>query len=194
MLLEETGRNAHPPLTVPDGSFIDPWIYTSSEAYEVELREVFPRSWVLVADLADLREPGDYVTDTIGREPVVVIRGRDGELRAVSNVCTHRASILVEGQGNCGANIVCPYHGWTFGHEGRLTGVSYRRDFVAPIDPDALGLRPVALDTWERWAFVNAGNAGPLADWLEGVPGVVASHGFATAPRMLERDDVVAAN
>jgi choline monooxygenase len=194
MLLDDVGTPL-PHLGVPEDSFIDPWIYSSADVYRAELLNVFPRSWVLVADLDDLREPGDYVTDTVGVEPVVLVRARDGELRAFSNVCTHRASTLVEGRGNCGSSLVCPYHGWSFAHDGRLTGVSYRRDFVSPIDPDTLGLRPIPVDTWQRWAFVNlSGDAGPLSAWLEGIPDIVANHGFDTAPRMIERDDEVACN
>jgi phenylpropionate dioxygenase-like ring-hydroxylating dioxygenase large terminal subunit len=180
---------------VPDDSFIDPAVYFSPEIYDLEMRHVFPHSWILVADLDELREPGDYVTDMVGFEPVVVVRGTDGALRAFSNVCRHRGALLVRGRGNCGQSLTCPYHGWSFRTDGRLKGISFRQGFAVPVDPDALALHSVRVEAWERWAFVNvSGDAPPLLDWLETVPDTVRNHGFATAPPAHYLDDVVAAN
>ena len=182
-------------LEVPDGSFIDPRIYFSPEIYETELRHVLPRSWVLVADLQDLREPGDFVTDTIGTEPVIVVRSSDGELRAFSNVCTHRGCLLAEGTGNCGPGLACPYHGWTFKNDGRLSGVSFRKDFGSALDTDSLDLHSLPVAIWQRWVFVNvSADAGPLTEWLEDVPLLTRGHGFSSAIRVAERDDEVACN
>src|SRR5262245_49561019 len=64
--------------------------FTDPELYAQELTEVFEKAWILVGHVSELSEPGQYVTANVGREPVVVIRGHDGELRALSNVCRHR--------------------------------------------------------------------------------------------------------
>lgn len=179
----------------PDDSFMDPRGYFSEAFYDLEMREVFPRSWIFVCDVQDVSQPGDYVTETIGYEPVVVVRGDDGVIRAFSNVCTHRASLVVEGAGNCGKTMVCPYHGWSYQLDGSLTGVSYRRDFVCPIDTGALALKPLRADVWERWVFVNvSGDAPPLSEYLEEIPSMLGDHELTLAERGHVLDDHVNAN
>jgi phenylpropionate dioxygenase-like ring-hydroxylating dioxygenase large terminal subunit len=179
----------------PDDSFMDPRSYFSPAFYDLEMRTIFPRSWVFVADVEDLPQPGDYVTETIGYEPIVVVRDAGGAIRAFSNVCTHRASLLVEGSGNAGRNFTCPYHGWTFQLDGSLTGISYRREFACPVDPAKLALRPLRAEVWERWVFVNvSGGAPPLLDWLENVPSLVRDHQLVGTLRGHRLDDLVEAN
>jgi phenylpropionate dioxygenase-like ring-hydroxylating dioxygenase large terminal subunit len=179
----------------PHDGFMDPRGYFSPAFYDVEMRSVLPRSWVFVGDVDDLPNPGDFRTETIGYEPIVVVRGSDGELRALSNVCKHRASTLVEGVGNCGKTLTCPYHGWAYALDGRLTGVPYKRDMVGPIDTATLGLTPLRLEVWERWAFVNvSGDAPPLSEYLETMPTTLASHQLRGATRIHQLDDVVQAN
>jgi choline monooxygenase len=186
------GVELAPPL---DDSFMDPRGYFSEAFYDLELREVFARSWIFVCDVQDVGEPGDYVTETIGYEPVVVVRGHDRELRAFSNVCRHRASTVVQGMGNCGKTMTCPYHGWTYHLDGRLTGVPYQRDLVCPIERDHLGLHELRMAVWERWVFVNvSGDAPPLSDYLEEIPALLGRHEFAMAHRGYQLDDEVAAN
>jgi nitrite reductase/ring-hydroxylating ferredoxin subunit len=132
-------------------------------ANELDLTRVLPGSWQLVADLEGLRSPGDYVTAMVGCEPVVVVRSRDGALRGFSNVCTHRACVLLDGAGNCGRTIRCPYHGWSFDTDGRVLAVPYPEGFRGELEPDALALAPVDVEVWAgRLVFVRAlGDAPP---------------------------------
>jgi choline monooxygenase len=182
-------------LSVPADSFMDPRGYTSRRYFEVEMREVFPRTWVFVGDLGQIPNPGDYLTETVGYEPIVVLRDTDRRVRAFSNVCPHRASTLVEGEGNCGTTITCPYHGWTYQLDGRLTGISYRRDLVGEVRPDELGLREIAVGIWEQFVFVNiSGKAPPLEEYLEDLPAILANHGLTDVHRIHDIDDVVDAN
>lgn len=179
----------------PDGSFMDPAGYFSEALFELEQRVVFPQSWVFAADLSMLKEPGDYVTETVGTEPVVVVRDRDGQLRAFLNVCPHRASTLVEGAGNCGRRLVCPYHGWTYELDGRLVGIPRQKGFAGGIDPEAHGLREAAVDVWEQFVFVNvSGDAPPLLEWLHPLPEQLADHGLSAPSRVYEIDDLVDSN
>lgn len=179
----------------PDDSFMDPAGYFSQKLFDLEMRVVYPRSWVFVGDLSQLRSPGDFVTETIGTEPVMVVRGRDGELRAFVNVCPHRASTLVEGAGNCGRALVCPYHGWTFHLDGRLAATPHPRGFVEPVDRRAYGLREVRVDVWLQFVFVNVSkDAPPLHEWLHPAPEQLAAHRLENATRVHELDDEVNAN
>ena len=84
-----------------------------------EQAAIFARTWQLAGHVADLAEPGRFVTVQVGDESVLVVRGEDGELRAFRNVCRHRAARLREGRGDCGKAIRCPYHGWTYRTDGR---------------------------------------------------------------------------
>lgn len=190
-----TPRFDGPELSVPEGSFMDPRGYASPRYFELEMREVFPRSWVFVGDLGQIPEPGDYLTDTVGYEPVVVVRDVDRRVRAFSNVCPHRASTLLEGEGNCGKTITCPYHGWSFQLDGRLSGVSYRRDFVGEVRPDELGLKEISVGVWEQFVFVNiSGDAPPLEEYLEDLPAILANHGLSEVHRIHDVDDLIDAN
>ncbi len=169
--------------------------YTSPAFYEAELEHVFPGAWMFVGHEQWAAGPGDYMAETVGFEPVIIVRGLDGELRAYSNVCPHRASVLAEGRGNCGRRLVCPYHGWTFELDGRLTGVPRRHLFDPPIDPSRLGLRPLRLDVWEGLVFVNvSGDAPPLLDYLEDVPRLLGAHRIAEMGLGAYLDDHIAAN
>ena len=174
---------------------MDPEVYRSPAFYEAEMEWVFGGSWMFVAHERWLPEPGDFVSETIGSEPVVVLRGSDGDLRAFANVCPHRASLLVDGKGNCGRRIVCPYHGWTFELDGRLTGIPRRNLFATPLDPSQLGLTELRLDTWEGLVFVNvSGDAPELLDYLEDIPELLAGHDIAGMGLGVSLDDPIAAN
>ena len=172
-----------------------PEAYRSEAFYRAEIDRVFPASWVFVGHERWAPAPGDYLAETVGEEPVLVVRDAGGRLRAFSNVCPHRASLLVEGRGSCDRRIVCPYHGWTFGLDGRLLAVPRQRGFVTPIDPGELGLRELRLDVWEGLVFVNVtGDAPPLIDHLEGLPELLAGHDIAGMSLGAFLDDPIAAN
>jgi phenylpropionate dioxygenase-like ring-hydroxylating dioxygenase large terminal subunit len=186
------GIELRPP---PDGSFMEPRSYFSPAFFDLEMRTVFPKSWVFVGELSQLRLPGDYVTELVGYEPVLVLRDRDGALRAFSNTCPHRASLVAVGQGNAGRNLVCPYHGWTFALDGRLVGVPHQTRFEAPVDKDAFGLKELRVDAWAQWVFVNvSGDAPPLHEYLESIPGDLADHELTGLSRIHTIDDVIEAN
>ncbi len=113
--------------------------YTDPVLYEQEFTEVFERAWILVGHISELSEPGHYVTANVGREPVVVIRGHDGELRAMSNVCRHRASTILEGTGQTRSVMRCPYHAWTYELDGQLAAAPSGQGFAC-LDRDQVAL------------------------------------------------------
>ena len=94
-------------------------VYTSDEFLKAELEHVFARDWVSVGRASGLKTPGDYLAYELAGQPIIVLRDGEGQLRAMSNVCRHRMSTLVEGRGSARA-IVCPYHGWTYNLDGSL--------------------------------------------------------------------------
>ena len=94
-------------------------VYTSEEFAAAEIEQVFNKEWFCVGRATALAKPGDYVTLELANQPIMVIRGKDGMLRAQSNVCLHRMSILLKGSRNVNG-IVCPYHGWSYSTDGTL--------------------------------------------------------------------------
>jgi len=103
--------------------------YTSPDVYEAEMREVFLKSWNFACHVSDVAEPGRFWTTTIAGEPIAVLRDKDGQLRALSNVCRHRAARILDGQGSCPKVLRCPYHGWTYRQDGQLAAVPEARGF-----------------------------------------------------------------
>jgi phenylpropionate dioxygenase-like ring-hydroxylating dioxygenase large terminal subunit len=104
-------------------------VYTSPEIFAREMDTIFKKGWVYVAHESEVSERGDYLTRLIGRDPVVVVRGKDGKVRVLLNRCTHRANKLCNAEkGNANA-FRCPYHGWTFANTGALQGVPMREAY-----------------------------------------------------------------
>ena len=151
--------------TPAPGRVLPPRAFTSPAVYAVEMERIFGRSWVHVADLPRLQEPGDFVAAAIGTTPVVVVRGHDGEVRGFLNACRHRGATLAEGQGNCGRQLRCPYHAWSYGTDGRLIGVPQREEF-AGCDLSQMGLVPIRTATLGPMVFgcLDAA-APPFAEW-----------------------------
>ena len=127
--------------------------YFGEAMLEREHEAVFARSWQLVAHREQLAEPGDHVVEMIGKVPILVVRGKDGVLRAFPNVCRHRAGPLALCNGK-GANALhCKYHGWTYSLEGQLRSapeMQGAKDFeVADIR-----LPPLRVHEWQGLVFV----------------------------------------
>jgi len=137
------------------------WVYRSPEFYELEREHIFKRSWLMVGHANQIPNPGDYMTlDAVG-ERALVIRGKDRVLRAFHNVCRHRASRVVLGAtGNCAGSIACPYHGWSYGLDGKLHAVPAEKTFPG-LDKSQMGLIELDLEEWMGIVFVRFGGDGP---------------------------------
>ena len=96
-------------------------IYTSEDFLGHEIAQVFSKEWICVGRASALEKSGDYLTYELAGQPIMVVRDKQGQLHAQSNVCLHRMSTLLEGRGNCNT-IVCPYHAWSYNLDGSLRG------------------------------------------------------------------------
>ena len=160
------GRTA---VVAPRPETLAGWTYHHPEFHELEKEHVFRRHWLLVGHVSEVAEPGDYLTLDAADERALIIRDRDGELRAFHNVCLHRASRLLSGdRGHCRGGIVCPYHGWSYGFDGELRGVPSERSFPT-LDKSRARLGELALDEWMGFLFVRFGGSGPSAHEVLGV-------------------------
>ncbi|WP_067597470.1 aromatic ring-hydroxylating oxygenase subunit alpha [Altererythrobacter ishigakiensis] len=143
-----------------DGWSLPAWTYSDPEFFALEKERVFAPSWQIVCHASDIPGTGDWHTlDYLG-ESVIVMRGRDGELRAFTNVCRHRGSRILDGARGCAKKLVCPYHAWTYELDGRLIGVPDAASYPA-LDKTALGLAPVAMEVWRGFVFVRLVDEGP---------------------------------
>ncbi|MEO9175414.1 MAG: aromatic ring-hydroxylating dioxygenase subunit alpha [Gaiellales bacterium] len=141
--------------------------YTQADALELEYARIFERGWQYAGLHGRLSAPGDFLTTTLGRIPAIVVRGRDGELRAFVNVCRHRGSELVAESAGCRQTMQCMYHGWTYNLDGTLRNAP-RMEAEDGFDPGELSLEPLRLETVGPFVFVAAD---PAADPLPAAAG-----------------------
>jgi phenylpropionate dioxygenase-like ring-hydroxylating dioxygenase large terminal subunit len=129
--------------------------YTSAEIYAEEQERIFTARWICVGRAAEIPAAGDYLLHTVAGESVIVVRGRDGILRAFYNVCRHRGTRLCEEpRGRFSETIQCPYHAWTYTIDGQLIGAPHMNE-VQGFDKRDYPLHGVPLETWEGFLFVN---------------------------------------
>jgi phenylpropionate dioxygenase-like ring-hydroxylating dioxygenase large terminal subunit len=152
-----------------------PEVYTSSEFLERELSDIFSQDWYCVGRASALANAGDYVTQELAGQPIIVVRDRDLNLRAMSNVCLHRMSTLLEGRGNT-RSIVCPYHAWTYNLDGSLRGapaMTKNEGFCK----DGYKLPAAKCEEWLGWVFVSLNPDAPtVASQLADVEDLVSGY------------------
>jgi phenylpropionate dioxygenase-like ring-hydroxylating dioxygenase large terminal subunit len=146
-----------------------PWSwYSDPDVLRLEQERIFRRTWQYVGHAGSAAEVGERFAAWAGDVPVLVVRAEDG-LRAFLNVCRHRGSLLVEGDG-ARASIQCPYHAWTYALDGSLRAAP-RSEREPDFDASELSLLPLRLESWGPFLFVNAAeDAPPLAETLGPLP------------------------
>ena len=108
-------------LIPPEREGLASWCYTHEELYQLECDTLFRRHWQIACHSADVPNAGDYVAFDLVGERALIVRGKDGVVRAFHNLCRHRASRVVAGEsGNCPGVITCPFHAWSYDLDGRL--------------------------------------------------------------------------
>ena len=142
-----------------DARAMPPSLYTSSEFHSREIESIFSKEWICVGRSSGLGKAGDYLTYDLAGQPVVVLRDQNGMLRAFSNVCLHRMSTLLEGSGNKNT-IVCPYHAWTYGLDGRLRGAPFMTETTGFCKKDYV-LPSIRCEEWLGWIYITLDNDRP---------------------------------
>jgi phenylpropionate dioxygenase-like ring-hydroxylating dioxygenase large terminal subunit len=145
-----------------------PAFYTSPDLAEVERERIFRQDWVCLGHVAEIPAPGDYFTFDLVDEPLLVVRGEDGEVRVLSNVCRHRGNLVAEGAGNR-LRFVCGYHGWAYATDGVLAAAPLMAT-VPGFDRGACALPRFRSEIWQDFIFVDLdGVSAPLGPRLDGL-------------------------
>ncbi|MBP2279118.1 Rieske 2Fe-2S domain-containing protein [Sphingomonas sp. PL20] len=114
MVNEETGR-------------LNPAVYSDESLYELELERVFGRSWLLLGHESQLKKPGDFVTNYMGEDPVIVVRQKDGSIKVFLNQCRHRGMRICRADAGNAKAFTCTYHGWAYDTGGNLVSVPFEK-------------------------------------------------------------------
>jgi choline monooxygenase len=178
--------------------------YTDPSILEIEKARIFRRTWQLAGTLdhacgevngsrQTISDRETFFTAEVAGEPIVVVRDKEGTLRAFSNVCRHRAGPIALGSG-CKNVLRCAYHGWTYALDGRLIGTP-DVEGVEFFDRSTMGMVPLRLETWEQFIFVNFDHsAEPLSAYLGDIPEQARGFQFAGLQFAERRDYVIHCN
>ena len=178
--------------------------YTDASILKIEKARIFRRTWQLVGTLdhacgevnglqRTIADRETFFTAEVAGEPIVVVRDKEGTLRAFSNVCRHRAGPIALGSG-CKNVLRCAYHGWTYTLDGRLIGTP-DVEGVEFFDRTTMGMVPLRLETWEQFIFLNFDRgAEPLSAYLGDIPEQARGFQFAGLQFAERRDYVINCN
>lgn len=186
MDLLELLRARKPGYSLPQPFYGDPAIY------EADLETIFYRRWIFAAASCELRDPGDFVTLTVGRSPILLLRDQKGELRGYFNTCRHRGSRVVDAPRGTMRALTCPYHRWTYNLSGEL---SYAAHMPADFDLAAFPLRPLQVRTVAGTVYVCLADDPPdFAPFAEAAGQQLAPHRLEDAKLAAEIDIVEQGN
>ena len=131
------------------------WCYHSPALLELEKQKLFKTHWQIACHISDLPESGSFLCFDMCEERTLIVRDREGEVRAFHNICRHRGSRLVaKDQGECPNAFVCPFHGWVYNLDGTLRGAA-RPDTFPAFDKHEFGLKPLEAEVWNGFVFVR---------------------------------------
>ena len=145
--------------------------YFDSAWHAHEIDALFGKAWTWAATEGDLQEAGDFVTCRVLHHPLFVVRDADGELRAFHNICRHRGCELLEGRGNLGVAVRCPYHRWTYTLTGALRGVPNEKACFGSVARESLSLHAAAAGAHQGMVYVNPDPRPPepFKTWIAGL-------------------------
>ena len=148
---------------------VDRRIYSDPAIFELEMERIFGRAWLFLCHESQIPEAGDFFAAVMGRDNVLVVRQKDGSIKAMLNTCAHRGNAVCRADEGNAKNFLCTYHGWSYGIDGRLLGIpGYKNFYAGELDKGRLGLAPVAqLATYKGFVFAtHDSTAPPLEDYL----------------------------
>lgn len=147
-------------------------VMSDPDLYKLEMQHLFPRVWNVLAHESEIPNPGDFVTRSIGEDPVIVSRDRDGEVHVLLNVCPHRGMQVCRTDMGNDRSFKCPYHGWTFDNKGNFLAAPVSRERMQGDlrEKSELGLAEARCEIFGGMIFANWNEDAPsLEEHLGGV-------------------------
>jgi nitrite reductase/ring-hydroxylating ferredoxin subunit len=140
-----------------DDSFVPKERYLDRTFFEMENEHLWPYVWQMAARLEEIPNPGDYSEYQIAGNSVLIVRQSDGSVKALHNVCRHRATELATGCGQFpGGQIVCPFHGWRWNTDGSSSHVFMESHYKPDcLDPEGLRLPECKVEVWAGCVWIN---------------------------------------
>jgi Rieske 2Fe-2S family protein len=136
-------------------------LYTGQDAFAFDTQVMLKSVWLYACTVAHVKQPGDWHLFSLGNNSVIILRGKDGLVRAFHNSCRHRGARLCDEPDGHARRIVCPYHQWTYGLDGSLIGA---RHMPAGFDKGDHGLIPVRIENVGGLLFLCLGDDPPPID------------------------------
>ncbi|MCW5770713.1 MAG: aromatic ring-hydroxylating dioxygenase subunit alpha [Rhodospirillaceae bacterium] len=165
-------------LSLDQAESLPPACYVDEEFFAFEKEAIFDHEWLCVGRESWAKNPGDYFTAMHVNEPIVVVRNREGVLKAMSSVCQHRGMLVAEGHGTV-KTFLCPYHHWAYSLDGELVGTP-AMDRTCNFDAHKFGLPQFKVEVWQGFVFVNFDLDAPaLAPRLKAVDAAIANFDLA---------------
>lgn len=171
-------------------------VYYAQERFEAE-KEVFGRVWLNIAEAAEIPNPGDWIVREVKvrSASALIVRGKDGEIRAFHNICSHRGMKLVWDDKGRGGKFSCPYHAWLYDSAGELVNIPDEGCFPH-VNKKESGLAPIRCDVWEGLIFINLDAQGTqsLDEYLGPLKGRLSNLPFANYPYIARVGSMIGAN
>ncbi len=182
-------EQVEPPPNDWDHGGLPAWAYTNTEYFELEKDILFRRQWQIAGHISDVAEPGDYICFDIVGERALIVRGKDGKVRAFHNVCRHRGSrVVADNRGSCKTALVCPFHGWSFNLDGTFRSAPAPRS-LPNLDAVEHGLVPLELEIWMGFIFVRF-KPGPQPSVSELMAPVATEVGYYKPEEMVSEEGI----
>ena len=148
--------------------------YTDAKWADVEKDAIFAKTWQWVCHREKLSTHGSYVTTEVAGQPIVVVRNKEGDLRAFYNVCKHRAHVIMQGEG-VARRLACPYHAWTYDLEGQLVGAPHT-EHLGDFNKSDICLTSIQVEIFCGFVFVNLDPDAPSLKEQSGALGEEIMH------------------
>jgi len=164
-------------------------IYTEPDVLKHENEHIFMKEWICVGRADTLPNEGDYMTVEIAGQPLIVIRGKDNQITAMSNICLHRMMILAKGRGNA-KRFTCPYHAWTYRADGQLVSAAYMEK-TACFDKSKMRLPQAKCENYLGWIYINLDpNAKPVNECLAPLTALLAPYNMENYVSIFEEEHI----
>ncbi len=166
--------------------------YSDEPIYRADIEHLWRSGWLFAGHSCEIPKPGDYFTLELDGDSLLVIRGNDGAIRGLHNVCRHRGSLICTAPAGHATRLVCPYHQWTYGCDGKLLAC---RGMQEDLDKSQFGLRPIHTREVEGLIYLSLADKPPTFDAAQQLLSSLARpQGFARAKIAKTVDYLVKAN